>query len=262
MKEGPEPAEIPPDPGGDLVQDGPVDTGSKQGPGPLKTTPPSPGDSSGSESEDCLPRGKRRRPSDSGSSGAEGVASQTPLKSSKIGEGGMADASAPSSAPASPTKSMTSETAISVATPRSAAPADKGEVGLPLPPAKKVKAHAPAAPKEAPKGRKATNVPRQDTQGGYRRRPSQQGSKAPAFVDHPVVIHDLGGGTVRFDKLGPWHRSQLLANAVGAVSSIRPLPSGKWLIGCSSEDQQTKLARLEALPGGRPHRCQNPTSCG
>ena len=66
------------------------------------------------------------------------------------------------------------------------------------------------------------------------------------------MIHDLGGGTARFDKLGPWHRSQLLANAVGAVSSIRPLPSGKWLIGCSSEDQQTKLARLEALPGGVP----------
>ena len=66
------------------------------------------------------------------------------------------------------------------------------------------------------------------------------------------MIHDLGGGTARFDKLGPWHRSQLLANAVGAVSSIRPLPSGKWLIGCSSEDQQTKLARLEALPGASP----------
>ena len=40
------PAEILPDPGGDIVQDGPVDTGMKQGPGPLKTTPPSPGDSS------------------------------------------------------------------------------------------------------------------------------------------------------------------------------------------------------------------------
>ncbi len=252
MEEGLGPAEIPPDPGGDVVEDEPVDTGRKQGPGPLKSTPPSPGDSSGSESEECLPRGKRRRPSDSGSSGAEGVASQTPLKISKIGEGGMTDASAPSSAPASPTKSMTSETAISVAIPQSAAQVDKGEVGLPPPLAKKDKAHAPAAPKEALKGRKATNAPRNGTQGDYRRRPSQQGSRAPAFVDHPVVIHDLGGGTARFDKLGPWHRSQLLANAIGAVSSIRPLPSGKWLIGCSTEDQQTKLARLEALPGGVP----------
>ena len=56
----------------------------------------------------------------------------------------------------------------------------------------------------------------------------------------------------RLDNLGPWYRSQLLANAVGAVSSIRPLPFGKWLIGCSTEDQQTKLARLEALPGSVP----------
>ena len=236
------PTEIPPDPRGDLVQDGPVDTGIKQGPGLLKTTPPSPGDSSGSESEDCLSRGKRRRPSDSGSSGAERVASQTPLKISKIGEGGMTDALAPSSTHPSPTRSMTSETATSVATPQSAAQADKGEVGLPPPPAKKDKAHEPAAPKEAPKGRKATNVPRHDTQGCYRRRPSKQGSRAPAFVDHPVVIHDLGGGTACFDKLGPWHRSQLLANVVGAISSIKPLPSRKWLIGCSTEDQQTNLA--------------------
>jgi len=112
------PAEIPPGPGGDIKKGGPVDNGKKQGPGPFKSTPPSPGDSSGSESGDYLFRGKR---SDSGSSGAEGVASQTPLKISRIVEGGLIDASAPASAPASPTKSMTSETAISVATPRSAA---------------------------------------------------------------------------------------------------------------------------------------------
>ena len=115
----------------------------------------------------------------------------------------MTDASAPSSAPASPTKSSTSETAISVATLRSAAQVDKGEVGLPPPPAKKEKAHAPAAPKEAQKGRRATNVPRNGTQGGYRRRPSQQGSRAPAFVDHPVVIHDLGWWNGPLRQAGP-----------------------------------------------------------
>ena len=229
------PAEIPPDPGGDLVQDGTVDTGIKQGPGPLKTTPPSPVDSS------LAPEAR------------EGA---------KIGEGGMTDASAPSSAPASPIKSMTSETAISVATPRSAAQADKGEVGLPLPPAKKDKAHAPAAPKEAQKGRKATNVPRQDTKGGYRRRPSQQGSRAPAFVDHPVVIHDLGGGTARFDKLGPWHRSQLLANAVGAVSSIRPPPVREVVDRVLYGGPANQTCTFGSAPWGRPHRCQNPTSCG
>ena len=69
-------------------------------------------------------------------------------------------------------------------------------------------------------------------------------------MDFPVVIHDLGGGSARFDKLGPWHRSQLLSNAVGTVRSIRPLPSGKWLIGCATEARQSKLARLDKLPGG------------
>ena len=78
----------------------------------------------------------------------------------------MTDTSAPSSTPASPTKSTTSETAILVSTPRSVTQVDKGEVGLPPPPAKKDKAHTPAAPKEAQKGRKATNVPRNGTQGG------------------------------------------------------------------------------------------------
>ena len=41
-----------------------------------------------------------------------------------------------------------------------------------------------------------------------------------------MVLHDLGGGAARFDKLGPWHRSHLLSNAVGAIRSVRPLPSG------------------------------------
>ena len=85
--------------------------------------------------------------------------------------------------------------------------------------------------------------------GGSRRRLFQQGARVPTFVEHPVVIHDLGGGAARFEKLGPWHRSQLLANAVGVVRSVRPLPSGKWLVGCSSEAQQNKLARLETLQG-------------
>ena len=83
-------------------------------------------------------------------------------------------------------------------------------------------------------------------------RPVNQSTQALAFVDFLVVIHDLGGGSARFDKLGPWHRSQLLSNAVGAVRSIRPLPSGKWLIGCATEAQQSKLARLDKLPGGTP----------
>ena len=69
---------------------------------------------------------------------------------------------------------------------------------------------------------------RSQPDGNSLRKQFQPSTRAPAFVDFPVVIHDLGGGSARFDKLRPWHRSQLLSNAVGAVRSIRPLPSGKW----------------------------------
>ena len=93
---------------------------------------------------------------------------------------------------------------------------------------------------------------RSQPDGNSRRKQFQPSTRAPAFVDFPVVIHDLGGGSARFDKLGPWHRSQLHSNAVGAVRSIRRLPSGKWLIGCTTEAQQSKLARLDKLPGGTP----------
>ena len=56
------PAKILPNPGGDVVQDKPVDTDKKQGPGPLKSTPPSTRDSSRSESEDSLSRGREGAP--------------------------------------------------------------------------------------------------------------------------------------------------------------------------------------------------------
>ena len=88
--------------------------------------------------------------------------------------------------------------------------------------------------------------------GSSSRKQFMPSTRASAFVDFPVVIHDFGGGSARFDKLGPWHCSQLLSNAVGAVRSIRPLPSGKWLIGCATEARQSKLARLDNLPGGIP----------
>ena len=65
-------------------------------------------------------------------------------------------------------------------------------------------------------------------------------------VTGPTVVHWLGGRLIRL--LDP--RLQLLLSARPYSRSVRPLPSGKWLIGCSSEAQQSKLARLETLPGG------------
>ena len=93
---------------------------------------------------------------------------------------------------------------------------------------------------------------RSQPHGNSRTKQFQPSTRTPAFVDFPVVIHDFGGGWSRFDKLGPWHRSQLLCNAVGAVRPIRPLLSEMWLIGCATEAQQSKLARLDKLPGGTP----------
>ena len=108
------------------------------------------------------------------------------------------------------------------------------------------------APTSSNKPSKPAANQRSTAEGASRRRLFQQGTRAPAFVEYPVVLHDIGEGAARFDKLGPWHSSQLLANVVGAIRSVRPLPSGKWLIGCGSEAQQSKLARLETLTGGVP----------
>ena len=195
-------------------------------------------------------RGKRRLSSDSSNSEGESLDSRTPLKMTRVGEDVMADTA--TTPPASPT-----DTIIPAAT------SGRDNVGKKSPqPADKPKA-APTVQKANPAPKLRQDYPsrkagkreqqfRSHPDGNSRRKQFQPSTRAPAFVDFPVVIHDLGGGSARFDKLGPWHRSQLLSNAVGAVRSIRPLPSGNWLIGYATEAQQSKLARLDKLPGGTP----------
>ena len=223
----------------------PVETGSKSPQSP--TVAPK-----DLESEFMTPRkrGKRRLSSDSSNSEGESLDSRTPLKMTRVGEDVMADTA--TTPPASP-----ADTIIPAAT------SGHDNVGKKSPqPANKPKT-APTVQKSnlAPKPRQeySSSKPgkreqqfRSQPDGNSRRKQFQPSTRAPAFVDFPVVIHDFGGGSARFDKLGPWHRSQLLSNAVGAVRSIRPLPSGKWLIGCATEAQQSKLARLDKLPGGIP----------
>ena len=257
------------------IEEGPAGNGVPPRSGPLTPTPSSRGsspESSGSENRRRRRprRPKRRLSSDSSNEGDVTPTSQTPLKMTKVGEGGMSEE--PSSSPVL----SDGESLISVVTapPSLEAACDEGSNLLPLvngpkkpdnrpkddrPPKTAPSANVP--PKVGKKSHKAppSNQPskpaanqRFTAEGASRRRLFQQGTRTPAFVEHPVVLHDLGGGAARFDKLGPWHRSQLLANAVGAIRSVRPLPSGKWLIGCSSEAQQSKLARLEPLPGGVP----------
>ena len=195
-------------------------------------------------------RGKRRLSSDSSNSEGESLDSRTPLKMTRVGEDVMADTA--TTPPASPT-----DTIIPAATSghdnvgkKSPQPADKPKTAPTVQkdnPAPKLRQDYPSR-----KAGKREQQFRSQPDGNSRRKQFQPSTRTPAFVDFPVVIHDLGGGSARFDKLGPWHRSQLLSNAVGAVRSIRPLPSGKWLIGCTTEAQQSKLARLDKLPGGTP----------
>ena len=257
------------------IEEGPAGNGVPPRSGPLTPTPSSRGsspESSGSENRRRRRprRPKRRLSSDSSNEGNVTPTSQTPLKMSKVGEGGMSEE--PSSSPVG----SDGESLISVVTasPSLEAACDEGSSLLPLVNGPKKPDNRPKndrPPKTAPSasvppklGKKSHKAPpsiqpskpaanqRFTAEGASRRRLFQQGTRTPAFVEYPVVLHDLGGGAARFDKLGPWHRSQLLANAVGAIRSVRPLPSGKWLIGCSSEAQQSKLARLETLPGGVP----------
>ena len=46
------------------------------------------------------------------------------------------------------------------------------------------------------------------------------------------------------------------------MRSIRPLPSGKWLTGCATEAQQSKLAHLDKLPGRTPIGARIPRPMG
>ena len=193
-------------------------------------------------------RGKRRLSSDSSNSEGESLDSRTPLKMTRVGEDVMVDTA--TTPPASPT-----DTIIPAATSgrnnvgkKSPQPADKPKAA----PTVQTANPAPKLRQDYPSRKAGKRDFRSQPDGNSRRKQFQPSTRAPAFVDFPVVIHDLGGGSARFDKLGPWHRSQLLSNAVGAVRSIRPLPSGKWLIGCATKAQQSKLAHLDKLPGGTP----------
>lgn len=68
-------------------------------------------------------------------------------------------------------------------------------------------------------------------------------------MSYPVVLTEAPGHSI-LGRLGPWERLGALEKAVGAVDSVRQLPSGKWLIGCADERQQNFLSRTTTLPGG------------
>ena len=74
----------------------------------------------------------------------------------------------------------------------------------------------------------------------------------PTFLHHPVVMKDLGTGTVKYKNLGPIVH-KFWANTVGEILSQRPLGADRWLIGCKTVNQQLKLAQTKVLAGVHVH---------
>ena len=134
-------------------------------------------------------RGKRRLSSDSSNSEGESLDSRTPLKMTRVGEDVMADTA--TTPPASPTdtiipaatsggdnvgkKSPNRPTSRSCANSAESQPCPQTEAGLPLQKGCKT---GTTIPKPAPRQLPQEAIP---------------ATRAPAFVDFPVVIHDLGG---------------------------------------------------------------------
>ena len=88
-------------------------------------------------------------------------------------------------------------------------------------------------PKPAPAGRP------------FRRQGNQP---PPTFLQHPVVLEDLGTGVASFLDNGP-RTASLFQRTVGPILSQRPLPSGKFLIGCRSRQQQEALLKTKVFSG-------------
>ena len=64
----------------------------------------------------------------------------------------------------------------------------------------------------------------------------------------PVVLEDLGTGFASFLDNGP-RTASLFQRTIGPILSQRPLPSGKFLIGCRSRQQQEALLKTKVLGG-------------
>ena len=144
---------------------------------------------------------------------------RTPLKITRVGEDVMANTA--TTPPASPT-----DTIIPAATSgqdnvgeKSPQPADKPKTAPTV--QKTNPAHKPRQEYPSRKPGKPDQQFRSQPDGNPRTKQFQPSTRTPPFVDFPVVIHDLGGGSARFDKLGPWHRSQLPSQQRGGSSALR-----------------------------------------
>ena len=111
----------------------------------------------------------------------------------------------------------------------------------------------PETPIEKPKeteteiGKEKTTEKAKPTPAGrpFRRQGNQP---PPTFLQHPVVLEDLGTGVASFLDNGP-RTASLFQRTIGPILSQRPLPSGKFLIGCRSRQQQEALLKTKVLGG-------------
>ena len=106
-------------------------------------------------------------------------------------------------------------------------------------------------PRRRRKAKAKSSTPKPKPQARPRRRLNLQ-LPPPAFLSHPVVMKDVGTGTVKYRNLGPivhkfWQQT------VGEILSQRPLGADRWLIGCKSAKQQARLASTTNLAGVHVH---------
>ena len=109
-------------------------------------------------------------------------------------------------------------------------------------------------PKETEKSVTETEIAKEKTTEKAKPTPAgrpfrRQGNQPPpTFLQHPVVLEDLGTGVASFLDNGP-RTASLFQRTIGPILSLRPLPSGKFLIGCRSRQQQEALVKTKVLGG-------------
>lgn len=114
-------------------------------------------------------------------------------------------------------------------------------------------ASAPKAP--APKGStQNTNIKNQahqnnQTRMGARKKLFKKNpSPPPEFLRFPVIVEDTKSGPATLLGVG-LGRFKVLSAAVGEILSVRGISNNKFLVGCTSAKQQTRLAALTDLGG-------------
>jgi hypothetical protein len=112
--------------------------------------------------------------------------------------------------------------------------------------------------RSSPRGNKTASETIKDTT--FIDRKSKQKSKSyhspnaqtvpPTFCEYPVIVQDLKTSASATLKALMWKLSDILSKSVGpGIRQIKPLGNNKFLIGCDSFRQQSRLVALTQLGG-------------